>query len=217
MEAIIISDLHLGAKNSNTEAIQVFLDSISKHQKLILNGDVLDSIEAPLNKKHWKILLRLSKFRDLIWIKGNHDKGCKHIAELINVTEIVDEYVFESNSKKICCIHGDSWDDFLIKYPVIVDVADWIYSKLQNIDSRLAKIAKKQSKTYVRCLEKIKQGALSYAKSKNYDIIICGHTHHPEYGYEYVNSGCWTDRICTYVSVQDGACELHNIDSANYR
>ena len=46
-----------------------------------------------------------------------------------------------------------------------------------------------------------------------------GHTHHPVVNtagpVHYFNSGCWTERPCTYLTIEDGRVELHTYRPAN--
>jgi UDP-2,3-diacylglucosamine pyrophosphatase LpxH len=41
-----------------------------------------------------------------------------------------------------------------------------------------AKLAKKGSKTFLRCAAKIEQGSVEYARKRRCDVVCCGHTHH---------------------------------------
>ena len=79
-QTIIVSDLHLGTKDSKAEE---FLEFIEKHPThlLILNGDIIDGWAlnrgAKWKKYHTKViskLLKLSNKTKIIWIRGNHDE-----------------------------------------------------------------------------------------------------------------------------------------------
>ena len=52
----------------------------------------------------------------------------------------------------------------------------------------------------------------SYAKSKKYDGIICGHIHHPSLrdidGIKYINCGDWVETCSAIVEHHDGRFEL---------
>jgi UDP-2,3-diacylglucosamine pyrophosphatase LpxH len=95
--------------------------------------------------------------------------------------------------------------------------ADGIYWLMQKIDRThsLAVYAKKNSKTFLRNSDRIKKEAVKYAKENGADIILCGHTHFPETtlvdGIWYGNSGCWTDKQCSYLTVYQGAVHLNYI------
>ena len=76
---------------------------------------------------------------------------------------------------------------------------------------------KRKSKKWLRLSNKVGRDAIQYAKSKNADVIICGHTHIAGYfkedGVEYYNSGCWTDKPSQYIRINDKKgveiCEIY--------
>src|SRR5688572_25041916 len=53
------------------------------------------------------------------------------------------------------------------------------------------------------------------AQKRNVDGIITGHTHFCENSREsdirYVNTGCWTEHPCSYVTVNSGEITLHHL------
>ena len=88
---------------------------------------------------------------------------------------------------------------------------------MQKLDRShsLAVYAKKNSKTFLRNSERIRTEAVKYCKENGADIVCCGHTHFPETtlinGSWYGNSGCWTDKPCSYLTIMEGAVHLNNI------
>ena len=209
LDAVVISDLHLGSGVCQAEKLEGFLEALPSTRRLILNGDVLDSSHGRLKKHHWKVLGILRKLSDtvqLIWVKGNHDWNADYVADLIGAC-FLEQYRFESGGRKIICIHGDRFDDFIAKRPGVTWLADWAYYFLQQINLRLARLAKRNSKIFVRSCEKVKRKALSYL-GLTIGSILCGHTHHPEEGDRYSNSGCWTEDQCTYLEIRDGTVSL---------
>jgi UDP-2,3-diacylglucosamine pyrophosphatase LpxH len=213
LDAVLVSDIHLGSESCQVKAVQEFLDSLPPTNRLILNGDVLENTEYRLTKQHWRVLSRLRKYSDqleLVWVRGNHDHDAEAVAHLIGAN-FVSEYDFESGGRRILCIHGDAWDNFLTDHPVVTVFADWFYLQMQRMSRRLAFNAKRKSKTWLRCVEKIRAGAMAYAKDKGFDVVVCGHTHQAEEPAEppttspiYYNTGSWTDHHCQYLTVQDG-------------
>ncbi len=215
IDAIIISDLHIGAENCQTEQLLEFLEWI-ECDKLIINGDAVENLEVKLKKKHWKILSslrKLSKRIPVIWCVGNHDEpNPDSIAHILGV-ELVDKYILQSGNKTICFLHGHQFDKFLAKHKYLTIAADFIYNLLQKIDPshNWARFVKHSSKTFLRATEQIKIGALKMLEKNGYDIICCGHTHNPkedDLGI-YFNSGCWTENnSCTYLEIKDGIVKL---------
>ena len=216
-DAVILSDIHLGSESCQAEALQDFIHALPPTQRLILNGDVLQDMEHRLTKQHWRVLSLLRKRADqlqLIWVRGNHDYGAEPVAHLV-VAEFVPEYAFESGIRRVLCVHGDTWDRFITDHPIITNVADWFYLRMQRWSRRLAHRTKQGSKTFLRCVDRVRTEAIEYGKAKGADAVICGHAHFPEApeqawsaACDYYNAGSWTDHRCNYLTVQDGWIEL---------
>jgi UDP-2,3-diacylglucosamine pyrophosphatase LpxH len=226
-DAIILSDLHPGSSNCQAKSLCSFLEQIVDEKiataKLILNGDVFDSIDfRRLNKNHWKVLSLLRKLSDrieIIWLSGNHDGSADIISHLLGVT-VKDEYVLESGGQKVLILHGHRFDDFIDAHPILTWLGDCVYFLLQWIDRThsFAKLAKKGSKTFLRCAKKIEEGALEYARRIGCSVVCCGHTHHAGFGRSpevlYYNSGCWTEVPCTFLTVAGGEVQLHQFQTS---
>lgn len=221
LDAVVISDIHLGSDNCQAKSLVHFLEGIRRGKmltrRLILNGDVFDSIDfRRLKKHHWGILSEIRKLSDeveVVWINGNHDGPADIVSHLLGVA-CADEFVIESGGRRILFLHGHRFDEFITRYPLITWLADSIYQFLQKIDRShyFAKMAKRRSKTFLRCVEKIEAEALRYAARKGCDAVCCGHTHHPVANtrgpVHYFNSGCWTEKPCHYLTVREGVIEL---------
>ncbi len=216
-DAILLSDLHLGAESCQVAPLQEFIDTLPPTRKLILNGDVLENTEFRLTKQHWRVLSQLRKLADqteIVWVRGNHDYDAESVAHLIGAA-FVPEYTFESGGRRVLCVHGDAWDRFLTDHPVITNIADWFYLRMQRWSRRLANSAKRSSKTFLRCVDRVRAEAIEFGKVKHADVVVCGHTHFAEeadlYSFvspAYYNTGCWTDHHCHYLTVQDGCFQL---------
>lgn len=221
-DAVIISDLHLGSGVCQAKALVDFLEGIHhrhiRTQRLILNGDVFDSIDfRRLKKSHWKVLSLLRKLSDeieVVWVCGNHDGSAEIVSHLLGL-EVVDEIVVPSGEKKVLFLHGHQFDQFIDRYPTATRLADGLYRLIQRIDRshRFAKMAKRRSKTFLRSTEKIRAGAVNRAKELGADVVCCGHTHlpvaFPDDPLPYFNSGCWTETPCHYLTLADGVVTLH--------
>ena len=221
-DCVVISDLHLGSENCRARALVQFLESVRDGRlatrRLILNGDVFDSIDfRRLKKQHWKVLSLVRKLSDtmaITWINGNHDGPAEIVSHLLGV-EVEDEVVLLSGTKRVLLLHGHRFDQFIERYPVTTKLADTLYRFLQWLDRShtVARQAKSKSKIFLRCVEKVQELSMQYARKKGCDLVLCGHTHHPVTatadGVTYVNSACWTERPCHYVTIKDGVAELH--------
>lgn len=223
-DAVIISDLHLGSSNSQVIALRQFLEMVRQGliptSALILNGDVFDSHDfRRLKKHHWKVLSSLRAMSDeipIIWINGNHDGPAEVISSLIGV-QFADEHILRSGDHRVLVLHGHQFDTFIDKHPIVTALADLAYRGLQRLDPsfRMARSAKRASKTFLRCREQIEAGARAYAAKRGCTAVCCGHTHmeaeNPgEIG--YFNSGSWTELPCGYLTVSNGVIRQHHFD-----
>jgi UDP-2,3-diacylglucosamine pyrophosphatase LpxH len=229
LDAIVISDIHLGSSNCQAKLLCGLLEDIEEERllthELILNGDVFDSIDfRRLTKSHWKVLSLLRKLSDRIaitWICGNHDGSAEIISHLLGVT-VKDEQVLFSGGRKILVMHGHTFDDFLDAHPILTWIGDCIYFFLQWLDNThyFAKLAKKGSKTFVRCAKKIEQGSIEYARKKHCAVVCCGHTHLASISgldpVQYYNSGCWTELPCTCLAIANGQIELRQFPDEGF-
>jgi UDP-2,3-diacylglucosamine pyrophosphatase LpxH len=221
LDALVISDIHLGSDTCQARPLVHFLESVRRGEvttrRLILNGDVFDSIDfRRLKKQHWKVLSLVRKLSDeveTVWINGNHDGPAEIISHLLGVT-VRDEIVIDSGGRRVLLLHGHQFDEFLERYPLTSKVADWLYRCLQRIDTshHVARQAKHSSKTFLRCAEKVRDLSIEYARRKGCDAVCCGHTHLPggftDGPVHYFNSGCWTERPCHYLAIADGRVEV---------
>lgn len=185
-------------------------------RRLIINGDLFDDWDfRKLKKSHWKVLSHIRKvagIADVVWIRGNHDGPAEVISHLIGV-EFLEEYEMKSGQKKILFLHGDIFDSFIAKRPILTKMADNFYRMVQGLDRSLylAKLLKRGSKTFLRCSEQIRDRARLYASRRGFDAVVCSHVHmeiEDKSGpVEYYNTGCWTEVPSCYLTVCQG--EIH--------
>ena len=221
-QAIIVSDLHLGTKDSKAEE---FIEFIETHPTdlLILNGDIVDGWAlnrgTKWKKQHTKViskLLQLSNKTRIIWIRGNHDEFIQEfIGTHLGSIEIREDYklVINNTMESYYIFHGDVIDIFITKYKWLskigaigYDFALWL-NRVYNTYRRWRKLP------YQSISQKIKGGvkaatnyindfettALSMASKKGCHGVICGHIHQPEDrmidGKRYLNSGDWIENM----------------------
>jgi UDP-2,3-diacylglucosamine pyrophosphatase LpxH len=223
LDALVISDLHLGSDNCQAKAAAAFLqevlDGLHPTRRLIINGDVFDSIDfRRLKKSHWKVLSQIRHLSDkieVIWIAGNHDGSAEIVSHLLGV-RVVEEYLLGD----ILIIHGHQFDDFINDHPILTWLADVAYWVLQKVDRThyVARLAKRRSKIFVRCADKIREGALRRARELGSTTAVCGHSHRAEVyeksGVAYYNSGCWTELPTTYLAIRHGNVQLRKYEPA---
>src|SRR5216684_2207970 len=126
LDALILSDIHLGSDNCQAKRVVRLLERIEEGEirtaRLILNGDVFDSIDfRRLSKAHWKVLSLIRKLSDrieIIWLCGNHDGSAEIVSHLLGVT-VMDDYVLHSGGASILILHGHVFDEFLDSHPLL--------------------------------------------------------------------------------------------------
>lgn len=180
-----------------------------------------------LKKEHWNLLSYIRKLSnpdkriEVIWVEGNHDEGLSDVMSHLIGIEVYDEYVWQINDKKFLAIHGHQFDRFLNKNLIISKASSFIYNKIQKYDREnqaISRFIKRQSKGWLRLSHKVADGALNYAKNKNVNFIICGHTHqtlHKKNSHiEYFNTGCWTDIPSSYITIDhQGLIKIMNCNN----
>jgi UDP-2,3-diacylglucosamine pyrophosphatase LpxH len=221
-QAIIVSDLHLGTKDSKADE---FIEFIETHPTnlLILNGDIIDGWAlnrgTKWKKRHTKVIskiLKLSNKTRIIWIRGNHDEFIQEfIGTHLGSIEIREDYKLYINNtgENYYIFHGDVIDIFITNYKWLskigsigYDFALWL-NRVYNIYRKWRKLP------YISISQKIKESvkvatnyvndfevtALSMATKKGCDGVICGHIHQPADRMigdkRYLNSGDWVENM----------------------
>jgi UDP-2,3-diacylglucosamine pyrophosphatase LpxH len=208
-ECTIVSDWHIGSEVCQRDKIINFLKNLNT-KMLILNGDIIDINHLKrLTKKDWKILGLLrkhSKHIEIIYIRGNHDPEISEvISELLGLS-FKKEFDVTINEVKYHITHGDYFDSFISNFSLITEIATTIYYWIQRFDSKkqtFARSIKRSSKLFTKCCNDVMNKAEKYAISKNYDHIVCGHTHRSYYDINkrYINTGCFTEIECNYLEI----------------
>jgi UDP-2,3-diacylglucosamine pyrophosphatase LpxH len=211
-DAIVVCDLHLGARISRTEDFLRFLDEIET-ERLVVAGDVFDDPWLRgLERRHVRVLevLRdLGRFGCVEWLCGNHDPSADWFAGVLGI-EPADETVLDVDERRYLVCHGHVRDTALELPPAILKSADAIYRTCQWLDPshRLARQLKRRSKRFTNSIEKLRHWAIAEARRRSFEGVILGHTHAAEEtrmdGVHYLNSGCWTERPSGFVGVRYG-------------
>ena len=235
-QAIIVSDLHLGTKDSKAEEFIEFIDN-HPTDLLILNGDIIDGWAlnrgTKWKKQHTKViskLLKLSNKTRIIWIRGNHDEFIQEfIGTHLGAIEIREDYKLDINNtmESYYIFHGDVIDVFITKYKwlskigsVGYDFALWL-NRIYNTYRKWRKLP------YISISQKIKESvkvatnyvndfevtALSMATKKGCNGVICGHIHQPAdriiNSKRYLNSGDWIENMSAILVDYDGKLYLY--------
>ena len=235
-KSVFISDLHLGSKHCNSNALLQFLSNIQT-QKLYLVGDIIDVWRL---KKKWywpkihnqilRKILKISEKTEVVYITGNHDEVFRSFPH-VRIGKIAVEHRsvhIGIDGKRYLVLHGDLFDNLMRTKTgrFIMHLGDYAYdsliyiNKLINASRRilgmqpwsLAKYLKRKAKLAANYIGEFEKEMSLYCKRKGYDGIICGHIHHAEIAqYDdiiYMNDGDWCESCTALVENFDGTWEI---------
>jgi UDP-2,3-diacylglucosamine pyrophosphatase LpxH len=233
-KTIIMSDLHLGARQSQTDKIIEFLEK-NQADKLILNGDIIDGWALKGNGK-WtkdctKIFRKFMKISEkgtkVIYIRGNHDDFLKDFIPFkLNNIRIVRKYVHIGiDGRTYFCFHGDVLDFVIMEARWLAVIGGWSYDIVIKFNTLYNKIRKwfnlpyhslantiKQSvKGAINFVSDFEQNAKGLTKQKGYDVAVCGHIHHPKLENDYMNSGDFCENSTCLVEDYNGEWKIITI------
>lgn len=235
-KSVFISDLHLGSKHCNSDALLQFLSTI-RTEKLYLVGDIVDVWRL---KKKWywpkahnqiiRKILKISEKTEVIYVTGNHDEIFRSFPNIkIGKITVENRCVhFGVNGKRYLVVHGDLFDNLMRTKTgrFIMHLGDYAYDSLIYINKSvnmlrrllrmqpwsLAKYLKRKAKLAANYIGEFEREMSYYCKRKGYDGIICGHIHHAEITqYDdivYMNDGDWCESCTALVENFDGTWEI---------
>jgi len=224
VDALFISDVHLGSKGSNAELLLEMLKEYEP-KELIIVGDFIDG--WLLKKRHYwtqdfsnvirKILSYTKKGTKVTYITGNHDDFLRsyipiYFGDNINV---VNEMVWED----YFITHGDLYDG-IVQMKWLGKLGSFGYELAISLDmlmkkfgykKSLSKFLKKKVKDAVKFITNFEEQLVYQSKKRNCKGVICGHIHTPENkfvdGIHYLNCGDWIENN-SYIIYDEGRWEL---------
>ena len=230
-----MSDLHLGARQSQTDKIIKFLEE-NQADKLILNGDIIDGWALKGNGK-WtkdctKIFRKFMKMSEkdtkVVYIRGNHDDFLKDFIPFkLNNIRIVRKYVHNGiDGRKYFCFHGDVLDFVIMEARWLAVIGGWSYDiviKFNTIYNKIRKWFKLQYHSLANTIKQSVKGAINFVsdfednakgltKQKGYDVAVCGHIHHPKLENDYMNSGDFCENSTCLVEDYNGEWKIITIN-----
>ncbi|EKE18712.1 MAG: hypothetical protein ACD_9C00256G0002 [uncultured bacterium] len=224
-DTIVMSDFHLGSNKSKSKEIVKFLAELLKvpPKRLVLAGDVFELWSTNYKKiedHEHRVITLVAQLSEqgtrIVYIPGNHDRAFWAFSKFtFGKIKMRNEYVVRHNHHKYLVMHGDEFDAFTRNHVVISILLDQLYVLLVKLNafirffsrSRKSLSAEKHSKKYAEMVSKIRNLALSYARSRKLSGIVIGHSHWPEIitepdGIVYANCGDWIDS-CSYIVIGD--------------
>jgi UDP-2,3-diacylglucosamine pyrophosphatase LpxH len=230
---VILSDVHLGTKDSKAKKLIDFLEE-NPTELLILNGDIVDgwalSRGSKWKKSHTEViskLLKMSKKTKIVWIRGNHDEFIGDYTDSVfgNI-ELREDYIIEVAESKYFVFHGDIIDVFITKYKWIAklgsvgyDLALWVnrwYNRWRTFRGlsyySISQDIKQGVKSAVNYINDFESSAIMMAKKHGCQGVICGHIHQAadknmESGH-YLNTGDWVESMTALTIDKDDNINL---------
>ena len=241
--AIFISDLHLGSRNSQAEAL---LEFIKDHESeyLFLVGDIIDGW-ALKRKWHWpqahsdviqKLLRKSRKGSKVVYVLGNHDEFVRSFLPLTlgDNMDIVNEYHYVSKKgERFLVTHGDFFDSITMTKKWLAKFGDISYVLLLRLNKpinafrrligyrrywSLSNFAKQNVKKAVMFIDDYENILTTEASRRDFHGVICGHIHHAEQkrieNIEYLNCGDWVESCTAVVETLEGEWKILHLGSA---
>jgi len=224
IEAIFISDVHIGSRGCNAKELNKTLKKYQPENVFIV-GDFIDG--WLLKRRHYwtqeytnlirKLLSYSKKGTKIIYVTGNHDEFIRNYVPLSldSNIEIVNEYQWNN----YYIVHGDLYDGIVsmrwlgilgsIGYEMAIKV-DRLIKRL-GYKWSLSKWAKSSVKNAVKFITSFENQLVYQTKKRGCKGVICGHIHKPENkiidGIHYLNCGDWIENN-SYIIFNDGEFKL---------
>ena len=236
--SIFISDVHLGSKGCQADALSDFLKQ-NTCEKLFLVGDIIDGWRM---RKKWfwpqshtnvirRILTMAKRDTEVTFIIGNHDEFLRAFLKFdlsFGQIKIKNRHLHVGvDSKVYLVVHGDMFDGLMrpgSKW--IMFIGDNLYNFLLALNTKLnmfrrkmglsywslSKALKKRTKKALNFIHNFEEQVANYCKRKGFDGVICGHIHVAEMreinGIAYTNDGDWVESCTALVEHHDGKWEI---------
>jgi UDP-2,3-diacylglucosamine pyrophosphatase LpxH len=224
IEALFLSDIHLGFKGSNADEVLKVLKEYNP-KILFLVGDIIDGWLLK-RKFRWpqshtnvirKILSYSKNGTKVIYIPGNHDDFMReYIGLTFGSLEVHNEYIW----KDTFITHGDLYDGVVqLKWLGILgsvgyDIAISIDRFLKRLGVRrsLSKYLKSKVKEAMKFITQYELELVRQAKKNKCKVVLSGHIHLPEDkkvdGIRYLNCGDWIENN-SYITYNNGKYNVH--------
>lgn len=235
--SIWISDIHLGTKHAQVDAL---LDFLRDHEcrYLYLVGDFFDGWQLQ-SKWHWqdnynvliqKLLRKSRKDTKIIYITGNHDEFLEQFLGMnFGSVTIAREVIHTAaNGKKFLVLHGHQFDG-LTQFNRLLEkigtrLYDWILDfnlYFNRVRRRLgfgywslAAYLKSKAKSAVKYVTEYEETIVQMARKHEVEGVICGHIHRAEMkrigDVQYMNCGDWVESCTALVEDFAGNIQLLN-------
>lgn len=229
-----ISDLHLGTKGCNAEAVLAFL-RIYEVDTLYLVGDLID-IWRLRRGIYWpqshsdvvqKILRKGRKGTKIIYIPGNHDEFIASFYGPYGAITVQKQAIhITATGRRLLVIHGHELDAVVQNIKWLAYIGDVGYELLLRLNRplnhlrkslnleywSLSAYVKKNVKNAVSFISEFERAIVRYSKDYSVQGVVCGHIHSPAIQkieeVDYYNSGDWVESCSALLKDFEGNIEL---------
>jgi UDP-2,3-diacylglucosamine pyrophosphatase LpxH len=234
VRAAWVSDVHLGTRTSNAQALLQFLrDYDCEH--LYVVGDLID-IWQLRRGRHWpqqhndviqKILRKARKGVPVVYIPGNHDEFVNTFSGSYGNISIQEHAIhITADGRRMLVIHGHELDTVVQNVKWLAYLGDTGYQFLLSLNPAinfvrrrfglgywsLSAYTKKRVKDAVGFIGRFEEEIVHYAKKFSVDAVLCGHIHSASIrqigSITYYNCGDWVESCTALVEQHDGTLEL---------
>jgi UDP-2,3-diacylglucosamine pyrophosphatase LpxH len=241
VELVVISDVHLGTFGCHADELVQYLRGI-RPKTLVLNGDIVDIWQFSKRyfpQSHMQVIKEIFSLLSLgtrvVYITGNHDEIMRRYSDLvIGQLELTDKLILELDGKVTWIFHGDVFDrttrgsakiiaklggygyDLLI---LLNRAINYLMTLMGREKMSLSKQVKNGVKKAVAWINNFEQTAAELAIENQYDFVVCGHIHQPQYreiktdkgSVTYLNSGDWIENL-TSLEYENGQWSIYHHD-----
>jgi UDP-2,3-diacylglucosamine pyrophosphatase LpxH len=233
--AVFISDVHLGTRGCQAEALLDFLRH-NEADRWYLVGDIVDCWQLkrswywpqPHNDVVQKLLRKARKGARVIYVPGNHDEVFReYCGTHFGGVEVMRDAIHETlDGRKLLVIHGDAFDGIVRYAKWLAFLGDRAYVTLIKLNSlynvvrrrlgmpywSLSAFLKLKVKNAVKFIDNYERAVVEAARRREVDGVVCGHIHHAEMrrleGILYINDGDWVESCTAAVEHADGRLEI---------
>lgn len=228
VEALFISDVHLGSRGSKAFEL---LETLKQYEPeyLFIVGDFIDGWLLK-KRNYWiqdftnvirKILSYSKRGTKVVYITGNHDDFLRHYSptDLGENIEIVDQYIWNG----YFITHGDLYDG-IVSLKWLGVLGSWGYELAIGIDHlmkrfgykrSLSKYLKTRVKNAIKFINDFENQLVYQANERNCEGVIAGHIHTPANkmikNIHYLNCGDWIENK-SYIVYNNNKFELKSYE-----
>jgi len=230
-----VSDVHLGTRSCQAEALVEFLDAYPC-ERLYLVGDILDGWRLGRGWK-WtdaqtrlveRLLSAVRRGTEVVYVPGNHDEALRRFGRMtLAGVRVKQQVVHElADGRRALVLHGDQLDAVVHRHRWLAELGDRLYgfalglNRVLNVGLRalrmkprsLSAFLKQRVKNAVSYVSAFEGAVAREAAHFGVDVVICGHVHKAEMRHIgsvlYANDGDWVESCTGLVEGFEGDLEL---------